>query len=651
MDIVLLGLSIGMANALLATGIVLIHMSGRVINMAHGELGAFAVAMMLSLTRVAHLPYPVALLCSLAATALLAAIIERTVVRRLFTSPRLIVLIGLIGVAQIIVVLRLILPKPRVGEDTIYFGGANIFPVPFKTPVWEFDRVVLHPQHFMALILGPILVIALSMFLRRSRYGVALRASAENATRARSLGIPVQRVSTLAWVVAAVLSGIASILLAPIVGFSATEAVGLPILMRGLAAATLARMQSVRLAFAWGLALGVLDQLVFFQTGRAGLTDLVLFAIVLIALLVRGREQRRTVASEESSWDAAEPVRPLPAAILTHPRWRGARLSTLAVGALLLLAAPPLLRTSTTFFFAAVMLIATVVVATTVLVGWAGQLSLGQWALAGVGGVFGAQLVADFHVPFPLAFVLAAAMGGLVALLIGIPGLRIEGTGLAVVTLGFAIMSSTWLYSQGFFGPDAHFQPPSYLTTDVHYFASLALLVGSFFALRAVQRSVLGFQIVATRDNPRQAAALGVDVRRAQLTAFVISGIVAGAAGFLWTAGTVLANATAFPAIRSLSIIAAAIIGGVGSLGGAIIGALYMWGIPYMTADITPYAGLLATGGGLLGLVLFLPGGLVRGLYVARNFAARWLTGVDPHPAVVPTSATIPTLSSSEAPT
>src|SRR5689334_11018948 len=98
MDLIVVGLAVGMGNALLAVGLVLIFMSNRVINMAHGELGAFAVAMMLALTRVAHLSYGLALVLSLVATGALAAVIERTVLTRLASSPRLILLIATVGI-------------------------------------------------------------------------------------------------------------------------------------------------------------------------------------------------------------------------------------------------------------------------------------------------------------------------------------------------------------------------------------------------------------------------------------------------------------------------------------------------------------------------------------------------------------------------
>jgi len=628
MDIVLLGLVIGMANALLASGLVLIHMSNRVINMAHGEFGAFAVAMMMALTRVAHLNYWLALFLSLLATGTLGALVERTFLKRLFRSPRLIVLIATIGLAQVLIVARLLLPKPTVAGEQLLVGGAQLFPVPFTSPVVAFDRVVLYPQHFMALVIGPVVAIGLAVFLKRSRYGVALRASSENASRAQLLGIPVQRVSTLAWVMAAVLAGIGGILLAPIIGFSATEAVGLPILMRGLAAATIARMSSVKMAFGVGLALGVVDQLVFFWTGRSGLTDVILVVVILFALLSRRVELRRTVASEESSWEAVEPIRPLPAEVATHPRWRAVTIVASVITAVGLIGAPLVTRSSGTFFLASVIVIAAVVVSMTVLTGWAGQLSLGQWALAGIGGVFGPKLVVELGMPFLPALILAAALGGLVALLIGLPALRLEGPGLAVVTLGFAVASGSWLYSRGWFtAPGGRFPTPGWLTTDRYYWIALIYLVGAMYLLKRLSQSITGLDIVAVRDNPRQASTYGVSVVRTKLTAFVVSGVVASGAGFLWAAGTGLADVTSFPPIRSFSIVAAAVIGGLGTLSGAVIGAAYLWGVPYYMGSVSPYVGLLATGGGLLVLVMFLPGGLSRAMFRGRDQLALLVTG------------------------
>ncbi len=641
MDLVALGLVVGMANALLASGLVLIYMSNRVINFAHGELGAFAVAMMLALTRNAHLNYWLALLISLAATAALGGLIEKTVLARLFKSPRLIVLIATIGIAQLVIVGRLVMPKAEAaGGATALAGGANLFPVPFHWAPVEFGRVVLLPQHFMALVAGPVLALALFVFLRRSAYGVALRAAAENGPRARLLGIPVRRVSTIAWVAAALLSGVASILLAPIIGFSATEAVGLPILMRGLAAATVARMESVGTAFGVGLVLGVLDQLVFFYTGRSGLTDIVLFVVIVGTLLYRGETSRRTVAAEESSWQVAEPVRPLGDDVAPHPRWRTPPRGLTTRGIVTAQLAPRFFTVSGTHFLATVLLVAVVAVSLTVLTGWAGQMSIGQWALAGVGGVLGAKVVTDWGAPFWIGLVAAAVLGGLVALVLGFPALRLGGPALAVVTLGFAVASASWVFNQTWFKGTGFLPRPAYLTTTVYYYVALVFLVLAVAGTRALQHARVGRNMIAVRDNPRQAAAMGIDVVRTKLTAFVLSGVFAGAAGFLWASGVGLASSTVFPPSRSLSLVAAVVIGGLGSVGGAVLGAFYMLVIPYLGSQISPHLGLLSSGVGLLVLVLFFPGGLARLVAAGRDRAAELLTGRPARPPVVPVSAT-----------
>lgn len=637
MDIMAIGASIGMANALLAMGLVLIYKSNRVINLAHGEFGAFAVAMMLALTRVAHLNYWLALGCSLAATGTLAAMIERSILRRLERSPRLILLIATLGIAQIIIVSRLILPKPRTpGGESAIAGGSNIFPIPFHfTPV-QFNRVVLGPEHLMALAIGPVLAVAVYVFLRYTSYGIALRAAAENMPRARLLGIPVRQVSTVAWVIAGVTSGMAGILIAPIIGYSPAEAVGLPLLMRGLAAAMAARMESVGLAFGIGLGLGVIDQLVSYWTGNSGLTTIVLLGVVLVTLLSRRSATRRTVAAEESSWEVAEPVRSLPIEVASHPRWRTLTIGGGILSAVLILVAPLPLDDSVTLFLANVALVAVVAVSTTVLTGWAGQMSLGQWALAGVGGVFGAKLFVELGLPYGLAFLIAAATGGFVAFLLGLPALRLEGVALAVVTLGFAVAAASWLFEQSWFVGTGFFPRPAFMSNVVYYFSALGMLAVAVLGSRAFQRKRIGRNMIAVRDNPRQAAAFGVGIVRTKLTAFVFAGTLAAAAGFLWATGIGLADNSVFGPVRSLSIMAAVVIGGLGSVAGAVAGIFYLLGIPNFLGHLSPYVGLLASGVGVLVLVLMLPGGFARVMYGARDLLVRAVTGIDPRPDVVP---------------
>jgi branched-subunit amino acid ABC-type transport system permease component len=633
MDIVALGLVLGMANALLAMGLVLIYMSNRVINLAHGEFGAFAVAMMLALTRNARLNYWLALLCTLVATGALAAIIERSIMRRLFRSPRLIVLIATIGVAQLVIVVRLILPKPSAafGEDFVA-GGAQIFPLPFQFDPFEFGRVVIGPAHVLALVAGPLLAVVAFLFLRYSAYGIALRAAAQNMPRARLLGIPVLRVSTIAWVFAGVLAGVGGILLAPIIGYSPGEAVGLPLLMRGLAAAMVARMESVGIAFGVGLGLGALDQLIFFWTGRSGLTDLVLLGVILVVLLARRTAIRRTTDVEESSWEAAEAVRALPLEVRSHARWRTLVTAVLATCAIAVVGLPWPLGESATFFLATVMLFAVVAVSATVLSGWAGQMSLGPWAIAGIGGVFGAKLVVGLGMPYWTAFVVALGAGAVGALLLGLPALRLEGTALAVVTLGFAVAAASWLFEQSWFQGTGFMERPSFMTTPVYYFVALAMMVVCVLATRRYHASRVGRNMIAVRDNALQASAFGVGVVETKLTAFVFAGALAAGAGFLWSTGIGLADSSVFGPVRSLSIMAVVVIGGLGSVSGAIVASFYFLAFPYFLAERWENIGLIASGVGVLFLVLLLPGGFARVIYGARDLLAKAVTGIDVRP-------------------
>ena len=642
MDLVLLGLSLGMGNALLAVGLVLVYKSSRVINFAHGELGAFAVAMMLMLIRAYDWPYWPALVTSLAATGALAAVIERTIIQRLFAAPRLLVLVATIGIAQLVTVARLVLPKPQVHGKSAFVGGGTQFPVPFTHPVVTFGRVTLLPADFMILVCGPLLVLAVVLFLRYSIYGVAIRAASENAPRARLLGVPVRRVSTMAWVISAVLSGAAAILLAPKIGFTASEAVGLPLLFRGLAAAALARFESVGAAFGWGILFGVADQLVFYYSGRAGLTDAVFFGALFALLLVRRAARNRTTAAEESSWQLAEPVRALPREITSHPRWQLLWRTLLVVTAVAVALAPRAMSTPNTYLLASVFATSIVTVSLTTLTGWAGQLSLGQWAMAGCAAVLGSRMIGLDGVPFWVAFALAGVIGAVLALLVGLPALRLPGTLLAVVTLGFAVASSSWLYDQSWFRGTGTLDRPAWVTVRWYYFLTVVLLAVALLVVRTLQRSRFGRNVVAVRDNPVQAAAMGISVTRTKLGAFVLSGVLASYGGFLWAAGSGAASSQSFTSVKSVTLLAAAIIGGLGSISGAVLGTLYVIGIPFLAPDSWAWMGALSSGLGLLLLVLILPGGLARLLFGARDLLARLVTGIDPRPDVVPVSLSLP---------
>ena len=358
-------------------------------------------------------------------------------------------------------------------------------------------------------------------------------------------------------------------------------------------------------------------------------------------LLSRRAARNRTTAAEESSWQLAEPVRALPREITSHPRWQLLSRVLLAAGVVAVVLAPTALDSSHTYLLASVYATSIVTVSLTVLTGWAGQLSLGQWAIAGCSAVLGSRLIGIEGMPFWLVFALAGVVGAVLALLIGLPALRLPGTLLAVVTLGFAVASSAWLYDQAWVRGTGTLERPAWMTVRWYYAITIVLLVVALLAVRTLQRSRFGRNIVAVRDNPVQAAAMGISVTRTKLGAFVLSGVLASYGGFLWAAGSGAASSQSFPPVKSIALLAAAIIGGLGSIGGAVLGTLYIVGIPFFAPSGWSWVGALSSGLGLLALVLILPGGLARLLFSTRDLLARLVTGIDPKPDVVPVSASL----------
>jgi ABC-type branched-subunit amino acid transport system ATPase component/ABC-type branched-subunit amino acid transport system permease subunit len=298
-----------------------------------------------------------------------------------------------------------------------------------------------------------------------------------------------------------------------------------------------------------------------------------------------------------------------------------------------------------------VLLYALVALSLTVLTGWAGQLSLGQFAFVGLGGMTTAALVRD-GVGFLPALVLAGCVTAAVAIVVGAPALRRPGLYLAVTTFAFAVMTSSWLLWRGVFlrsdtetrlvrqvlpVPAALFDEGWSLKAQGSYYSLCLIALGLVLvAVAFLQRSRLGRSMIAVRDNERAAASLGISPARVKLTAFGIGGWIAGLAGGLFVGLVTRASPGDFPAAESLRVISIVVIGGLSSVAGAVLGAFWVVGLPKLFDDSVE-VGLLTSGAGLLILLLYFPGGLVQVYYSGRDALFRFLAGraPEPPPAVV----------------
>jgi ABC-type branched-subunit amino acid transport system ATPase component/ABC-type branched-subunit amino acid transport system permease subunit len=623
-DSPILGLTTGLTYALLAAGLVLIYKSSRFINFAHGQLGAFSAMLVAKLANDQGLNYWVAFVLALGVAVVVAGAVELIVIRRLFNAPRVVLMVASIGVAQVLYAasfIKVLRPNPT----TLVRQG---YPTPFDVNV-RLLGFVLHGREFMILLFAPLAAVAIAYLLRATHTGVRIQAVASNDEAARLAGIPVRRVSTTVWVVAGLLAALTAILLGPGRGSVNTEILGPALLARALIAALFGRMTNLPTAFAAGVAVGVVEQVSLANFG-GGTTELLLYATMLAVLLWRANGlARQHRGAQEAKPFAARP-RPVPAdlanpQLLSSLRAGGAALATGA--ALLLPLLPGLHSQGQALLLAQTVVYALLGVSLFVLVNWCGQISLGHFALVGVGAFTAARLSASGY-SLPFVLIVGGALGALVAIVIGLPAARVSGLFLGVSTLGFAVVAPGWLFRQPWLTnghssvADARVPLVGTVTSPrALYYVALLILLVTLVAVR-VMRGTIARRLIAVRDNPRGASAHGLPPVAVNVTGFAISGFIAAVAGVLWGYVNVHFDATAFNPSLSLGLLAMVVVGGLSSPLGAVLGAIVVIGIPTLLHLSSTF--VFATSGiGLIAVLMQLPGGLLTHGYALRDALLR----------------------------
>ncbi len=232
------------------------------------------------------------------------------------------------------------------------------------------------------------------------------------------------------------------------------------------------------------------------------------------------------------------------------------------------------------------------------LTGYTGQISLGHAAFFAIGAYTSAILTLR-GVPYPAALPAAGVLAGLVGIVVGLPALRLSGHNLAIATMGFAFIVEEILVrweslTNGNMGLIV--DPPSlgsfYLETETrYYYLSMVVLILSMLAARNILRSPTGRAMIAIRDSEVAAQAMGISLARYKTLAFAVSAFFTGLAGSLFGHKLTFVNPESFTIIVSIELLAMIIIGGLGSLHGAIYGAAFVIFLPQliiMTKDHLP---------------------------------------------------------------
>jgi ABC-type branched-subunit amino acid transport system ATPase component/ABC-type branched-subunit amino acid transport system permease subunit len=392
-------------------------------------------------------------------------------------------------------------------------------------------------------------------------------------------------------------------------------------------------MVNLPTALGAGIVLGVVEQLLLANYPSGGLVELILFAVILVALLT---QRSRTGRDEEKgSWSAVQAFRPL---TQTLRQVRSIRLLGWALAAVAIPVAvvvPELTSNATATTCALIASFAMVGLSVGLVTGLGGQLSLGQFAIAGVGAT-ASYVVTSHGVPFVFGIVAGAVAAGAVSLVIGLPAVRIRGLMLAVTTLGFGLAAQDWLLQQSWMlGRGVTARRPalghfSFNTGRRYYLVALAALLVTIWLARNIWTSGIGRRIRAVRDNEDAARSFTVRATLVKLHTFVLGGVMAGVGGAVY--GHLLAEqgASAYPIDSSINAAGAAAVGGLGVLVGPIVGSLYIIGLPqFIKLD---NVGIAATSAGWLVLILQRPGGIAQAASSWRDRIVRALAhraGID----------------------
>jgi branched-subunit amino acid ABC-type transport system permease component len=541
LDAVARGLPLGCIFALVAVGLVLTYRTAGVFNLAFGAQ-AFVSAAVYFDTRSRHdWPIWAAFVFSVLIVApLLGYVLDRSLFRHLRSAS---------SVAKLVTTLGLLVAIPQITR--LWFGAATgtavrgIWPWAdeFGRPRdYHFGDVVINGDRLAAVVITVVAVGLLSALFRWSRLGLRMRATVESPRMTELAGIRADRISSVAWMMSSVFAGMAGVLLAPLFN-GVNDADFFFLILAALAAAAFGSLQSIPMTFAGGLILGVgyqllnqyLDPASILSTGLK--PSLPFLALFLLLLFWPGLRSRREQADPLAGVD---PPPPAPAATLrTHGMTVATRV--LACVAILLMCVGVGWKFDDLWvlLFTTGVVYAVIFCSITVITGMAGLLSLSQASFAAIGAITTAQLVDAFGFQVLVAVLVGALLAALVGGLFALPLMRLDGLYLALATLAFAAMFQALIFPQDWAAgdfpdvPRPILGPFDFSSTRSYFFLVLVILGLVAGGILLVKRGTTGRYLDALRGSEVAAASIGIDPRRARVTAFALSAGIAGLGGGL----------------------------------------------------------------------------------------------------------------------
>lgn len=558
-EFAIFGIGIGGVYGLLGNGLVLIYRGSGVVNFAHGAMAMSAAYIFYEFNRVDGWGFWPAFVVSVLILTGIGVFTQLVIMRRLRNASPISRLIATLGVLAIL-----------DGLFSLWFATAPNTAIPPSLPHGTFhvDGFSISQEAVSLLGIATAICIVLYLWSRHTRMGLAMVAVAESSDAASSLGWSPQTVAAITWAGGAALAAIAGVLIVPVSGLDITNLT--LIVVDALAAALLGGFLSFPIVLVAGLVIGIVQSEMAYFVSQPGWSETVPFIAIILVLLVRGRGLPvRGHVLERLPRVGSGRFRPAVALPLTA-----------ALAVCIATFFPQDLTVAITVQIA----VATVLLSIVVVTGYAGQLSLAQFCLAGVGALVAGRLAAVEGWPFLACLVCGALAAAAVGVVVGIPALRTRGVNLAIVTLGLGLALEDLVflnpnYTGGVGGTVV--QPPTFFglslnpVTDPKNYAIFSLVVFVLVAIVVsnIRRSRSGRRLVAVRANERAAASLGISVTGSKLYAFALAAGIAGVGGVLLDFMNPVLQFTTFGALTSANFVGYATIGGLGHITGPLFGS------------------------------------------------------------------------------
>jgi branched-chain amino acid transport system permease protein len=602
----------GLAGAsslfLVAAGLSLIFGVTRIVNFAHGSFFMVGIYVAYSLVGAlgASVGFWPALLLAALAVALLGALVEVLLLRRIYRAPELFQLLATFALGLVI------------KDGVLWWWGAEELLGP-RAPGLTGSVLILGRQFpsydIFLIVAGPVVLGLLWLLLTKTRFGTLVRAATQDREMVSALGVNQAWLFTAVFALGAFLAGLGGALQLP--REPANLEMDLNIIGAAFVVVVVGGMGSIPGAYVAALLIAQLKAICIWlglveiagiSISFSKLTLVVEFLVMAVVLVARpwglfGRPQ----APSRHAGAAEQPLR------------RPDRLYTYGVAGLLaLLVLLPTLTTPSPYVTILMIdLLVAVLFAASLhfIMGPAGMHSFGHAAYFGLGAYGAALLVRSLNLPMEVALIVAPAMAAFGAFVYGWFCVRLSGVYLAMLTLAFAQITWAICYqwdsvtggSNGLTGV----WPSEWLADkEMYYYLTLTLVAGAVLLMHRMLYSPFGYGIRAARDSVLRSDAIGMDVKRLQWVAFVLAGTFAGLAGALYAFSKGSISPESLSVGRSIDGLVMVLLGGVQTLVGPIVGAVTFTWLHDTVARNTDYWRAVL-GGIILLLVLLFPQGIV----------------------------------------